>query len=70
MKISHNSRVILERRYLNRDANGNVTETVEELFERVAGAIAAVETNYDSKADVQSLKQEFYNLIYARKREF
>lgn len=63
MKISDNSRVILERRYLNRDANGNVTETVEELFDRVAGAIASVETKYDPNADIITLKQEFYDLI-------
>ena len=40
MPISDNARAVLERRYLIRDAQGRPTETVEELFRRVARAIA------------------------------
>ena len=41
--LSANARTVLERRYLLRDASGEVAETPEQLFVRVAGAIAAVE---------------------------
>ena len=39
MPISENARAVLERRYLIRDEQGQPTETVEELFHRVADAI-------------------------------
>ena len=38
-----NARAVLERRYLIRDEHGDPVETVEELFRRVAGAIAAAD---------------------------
>ena len=41
--LSSNARTVLERRYLLRDASGVVAETPEQLFARVAAAIAAVE---------------------------
>ena len=41
--LSSNARTVLERRYLLRDASGAVAETPEQLFARVAAAIAAVE---------------------------
>ena len=41
--LSSNARTVLERRYLLRDASGAVAETPEQLFARVAEAIAAVE---------------------------
>ena len=41
MNITPNARTVLERRYLARNDKGEVTETVEDLFHRVARAIAA-----------------------------
>ena len=38
--LSDNARTVLERRYLARDAAGNLTETPEQLFRRVAENIA------------------------------
>jgi ribonucleoside-diphosphate reductase alpha chain len=55
---------VLERRYLLRDSKGKVTETPEELFRRVAHAVAAAELNYDKKADVQAVEDEFFKLMY------
>ena len=42
MPISENARAVLERRYLIRDEHGEAVETVDELFHRVADAIAAL----------------------------
>ncbi len=40
--ISENARKVLQKRYLVRDAAGRITETPEDLFRRVATAIASV----------------------------
>ncbi len=40
MKITENAKIVLERRYLIKNEKGEVTETVDGLFRRVAGAIA------------------------------
>lgn len=40
---------LLPRRYLNKDENGNVTETPEELFERIAKNIALAEVVYEAQ---------------------
>lgn len=63
MEISQNARTVLERRYLIRDDEGKPTETVEELFRRVARAIAEPDKAYDDKADVAALEEEFYRMM-------
>ena len=37
---------ILERRYFWKDANGKVIENEEQMFRRVANAVAAAENKY------------------------
>jgi ribonucleoside-diphosphate reductase alpha chain len=54
---------VLERRYLKKDNQGKVTETPEELFRRVAAAIAAAELNYNPKANVKVVEDEFFKLM-------
>ena len=61
--ISENAKAVLERRYLARDEAGNPTETVEGLFRRVAGAVAAADAVFDPKADVKQTEQAFYELM-------
>lgn len=63
MEISENALVVLERRYLTRDAEGNLIESPEGLFRRVAAALAAPDLNYDKNADVGQLEDEFYELM-------
>ena len=63
MKITENARVVLEKRYLNRDGDGNPTETVEELFDRVAGAIAAADKLHREDADLKKTKQVFFEMM-------
>src|SRR5438552_10116670 len=43
MDLSDNARLVLERRYLARDEAGELTETPEALFQRVAANIAEAE---------------------------
>jgi len=54
---------VLERRYLKKDKQGNVIEKPEEMFRRVAQAIAQAELNYNPKADVKAVEDEFYQLM-------
>jgi ribonucleoside-diphosphate reductase alpha chain len=63
MQISENALVVLERRYLTRDAEGNLIESPEELFRRVAAALAAADLNYDKNAKTSPLEDEFYDLM-------
>jgi ribonucleoside-diphosphate reductase alpha chain len=46
MKLTKNALKVLKTRYLLRDEKGNVTETPEEMFHRVAGAVASGEQLY------------------------
>ena len=61
--LSPNALTVLEKRYLKKDQNGQVIETPEEMFRRVAGAIAQAERAYDPDADVESTTEEFYHLM-------
>ncbi|MGI5970891.1 MAG: vitamin B12-dependent ribonucleotide reductase [Oscillospiraceae bacterium] len=63
MNISENARVVLEKRYLNKNADGELTETVEGLFDRVAAAIAAPDRNYDPGADIKALESDFREMM-------
>lgn len=63
MQITENARTVLERRYLSRDTHGQLTETVEELFRRVANAIAAADLNYNPAADVSAMADRFYDMM-------
>ena len=63
MKLSENAKVVLQRRYLNRDENNRVVETEEELFHRVAKAIAAADRTFDANADVDATEKEFYDMM-------
>ncbi len=61
--ISENAKAVLERRYLARDEEGKPMETVDGLFRRVAGAVAAADASFDPKADVKQTEQTFYELM-------
>lgn len=63
MEITPNARLVLERRYLIKDEKGEVTETVEGLFRRVASAIAEADKHFDKKADTAKLTEEFYDML-------
>ena len=63
MPISENARAVLERRYLIRDEHGEAVETVDELFHRVADAVAAADVRFDPLADVADTAQSFYRMM-------
>ena len=63
MKLTKNAVTVLEKRYISRDEQGNLTETVEGLFDRVAGAIAQADLTFDPKADVKKTQKKFYQMM-------
>ncbi|MCI8594995.1 MAG: vitamin B12-dependent ribonucleotide reductase [Oscillospiraceae bacterium] len=63
MPITENARAVLERRYLIRDEHGNAVETVDELFHRVANAIAEADRTFDPGADVAATAKRFHEMM-------
>ena len=61
--ISDNASVVLERRYLRKDANGKVIEKADQMFRRVAGFIARAEKNYGDEARVKEMEKVFYTMM-------
>lgn len=57
-KLSSNALRVLKERYLIKDNEGNAIETPEQMFMRVARAVAEAEKNYD-----EAIVEEFYNLM-------
>jgi ribonucleoside-diphosphate reductase alpha chain len=60
LKLSSNAMTVLERRYLDRNETGEVTETSEELLWRVASYVSQVDALYDPSADVSATADKFY----------
>lgn len=56
--LTEAAKTILERRYLQRDAEGKIIETPEELFRRVAKAVAAPEGD-----NAEVIAEQFYNMM-------
>ena len=62
MNIGKSAMTVLEKRYLIKDENGRPTETVEELFKRVASTIASADEKY-SDFDREKSEKEFFDMI-------
>jgi ribonucleoside-diphosphate reductase alpha chain len=63
MEISKNSRTVLEARYLVKGGDGKPAETPEDLFRRVASAIAAPDAAWGGPEDVKAAEEEFYAVL-------
>jgi ribonucleoside-diphosphate reductase alpha chain len=59
--LTPNAKIVLEKRYLLQNERGEIIETPEQLFKRVAKAIAANETRYGGEAHIY--EQEFYQMM-------
>ncbi|NOZ82644.1 MAG: hypothetical protein GXN98_02330 [Euryarchaeota archaeon] len=61
MRLSENALQVLRRRYLRRNERGEVVETPEQMFRRVAKAIARVERRYGG--DAAKAEERFYSAM-------
>ena len=63
--ISEQAETILGHRYYLKDVDGNPIENADELFWRVAGAVANVEQQYETlPAEISLLTQNFFEMMY------
>jgi len=63
LNLTENARIVLKKRYLIKDDEGQPTEGPEELFRRVALAIAQPDALYEGEEKVQETAIKFYNLM-------
>jgi ribonucleoside-diphosphate reductase alpha chain len=63
MRLTDNARVVLENRYLIRDENGKPVETVDEMVERVAKAVAQPELLYGGEEERAAAQARFEEML-------
>src|SRR5450830_284837 len=63
IELSANALKVLQRRYLKKGENGEQLETPEEMFRRVARAIAQAERLYNPAAPVEEWEATFYDMM-------
>ena len=64
LKLPLNTILVLERRYLKKDENGQAIESTSQMFRRIAKSIAEVERQYGKTDDqIANYENEFYQLM-------
>ena len=63
IELTENALLVLRKRILARDDSGQVSETYEQMFERVAKSIADADLHYGSASDAQATEQEFLEVL-------
>jgi ribonucleoside-diphosphate reductase alpha chain len=66
--LTPNAKAVLERRYLERDAEGHIIETPEDMFRRVAHHIAKAEEVFKQErvpTRQNEMEESFYNMLTA-----
>lgn len=64
LDLSPNAIAVLERRYLNRNEKGEIIESVEGMFTRVAQAIAKIDQVYGAQdKEVALLQEKFFQMM-------
>lgn len=59
--FSNNALKVLQKRYLLKDEEGNLTETPDDLLKRVASGVARADENYGGNA--KKTAETFYNML-------
>jgi ribonucleoside-diphosphate reductase alpha chain len=68
IELSPSAFKVLEKRYLKKNEEGKIIEVPEDLFRRVAHAVASVETKFGkSESDTSVVENKFYNLMTSLK---
>lgn len=61
MHLSENALTVLKARYLLKDESGNIIETPEQMFRRVAKTVASIEENYSRKSSFW--EEKFFSIM-------
>lgn len=61
--LTPNALTALKSRYLRKDVEGNVVESPQELFRRVARAVAAAEIVFGGEVAADEAEEQFYELL-------
>ena len=62
-ELTENALLVLRKRILARDAHGQISETPDEMFQRVARSVAAADLEYGSAAEVAASEHDFYDIM-------
>lgn len=64
LNLTENALKVLQRRYLNKDARGEVRETPQQMFWRVAKTVAEVERAYGyTQSQIEALEENFFTVM-------
>ena len=62
--LTENAKVVLDRRYLSKDREGNILEDPEGMFQRVAKNLSQADLNYGAtEEERQATEDEFYDMM-------
>lgn len=61
--LTENAKKVLEKRYLKKDSEGNVIESYDDMFKRVAKTIASADSDYLGKEDIEKTEKDFYDMM-------
>lgn len=62
-KLTQNALIVLKRRYLKKDRKGNIVETPEEMFRRVAESVASADISYNPSANINEIADDFFTMM-------
>ncbi|MGF6376001.1 ribonucleoside-diphosphate reductase alpha chain [Clostridiales Family XIII bacterium PM5-7] len=62
-EIGKNAITVLEKRYLAKDEDGQLIESVSGMFRRVSDTIAKVDAKFQNSVDTGKLSDDFYDLM-------
>jgi ribonucleoside-diphosphate reductase alpha chain len=63
LTLTDNALLVLRKRILARNQSGEVVETPEEMFRRVARSIASVDPEYGGAAEVATSEESFFEIM-------
>ena len=64
INLSKNARTVLEKRYLKKDDSGQVTESPENMFKRVAKSVAEADRIFAPDwDDIQKTEVDFLEML-------
>ncbi len=64
-ELTTNAEITLKQRYLLKNEKGEVIETIPEMYDRIAGAIAEAENNYNNGKENYSKQKEIFHDMMA-----